>query len=102
MQNARLDESQAGIEIDGRNISTTLMAEGEEKLKSFLMRVKEESENLKLNIRNTKITASGPSTSWQTEGEKVKAVTDFIFLGSKVTVTAAVNLKDNCSLEGKL
>ena len=104
MQNARLDESQAGIEIDGRNISTTLMAEGEEKLKSFLMRVKEESEKpgLRLNIQKTKIRASSLITSWQTEGEKVKAVTDFIFLGSKVTVTAAVNLKDNCSLEGKL
>ena len=94
MQNVRLDESPAGIKIAGRNISnfryaddTTLMAESEEELKSFLMRVKEESEkaDLKLNIQKTKIMASGPITSWQIEGEKVETVTDFIFLGSKIT-----------------
>ena len=94
MQNVRLDESPAGIKIAGSNISnfryaddTTLMAESEEELKSFLMRVKEESEkaDLKLNIQKTKIMASGPITSWQIEGEKVETVTDFIFLGSKIT-----------------
>ena len=85
-----LDESQAGIEIAGRNINniryadaTTVMAESEEELKSLLMRVKEESEraSVKLNIKKTKIMASGPITSWQIEGEKVKGVTDFLFLG---------------------
>ena len=90
MQNARLDEAQAGIKIAGRNINnlryaddTTLMAESEE-LKTFLMKVKEESENvgLKLNIQKTKIMASGPITSWQLDGETVP---DFIFLGSKIT-----------------
>ena len=88
-----LDEAQAGVKIAGRNISnlryaddTTLMAE--EKLKSFLMKVKEESEKggLKLNIQKTKIMAPGPITSWQIDGEKVETVTDFIFLVSKVTV----------------
>ena len=83
MWKAGLDEPQAGIKITGRNINnlryaddTTLMAESEEELKGFLMRVKEESEKagLKLNIKKTKITASGPFTSWQTEGEKVEAV----------------------------
>ena len=92
MQNAALDESQAGIKIAGKNINnlryaddTTLMEESEEELKSLLMRVKEESEKagLKLNIQKTQITASGPITSWQTEEEKVETVTDFIFLGSK-------------------
>ena len=92
MGNARLDESQAGIKIAGKNINnlryaddTTLMEESEEELKSLLMRVKEESEKagLKLNIQKTQITASGPITSWQTEEEKVETVTDFIFLGSK-------------------
>ena len=87
MWNARLDEAQAGIKIAGRNISnlryaddTTLMAENEEELKSLLMRLKEESEKIsvKLSIRNTKVMASGPITSWQIEGEKVEAVTDFI------------------------
>ena len=107
MRNARLDESQVGIKIAGTNINNlryTLMAESEEELKNILIRVKMESEKpgLRLNIQKTKIRASSLITSWQTEGEKVKAVTDFIFLGSKVTVTAAVNLKDNCSLEGKL
>ena len=92
--NVGLDESQVGTKIAWRNINnlrytnyTTLMAESEE-LKSLLMRVKEESEkvSLKLNIRKTKIMASGPITSWQVEGEKVEAVTNFIFLGSQITV----------------
>ena len=95
MQNARLDESQTGIKIAGRNINNlryaddiTLMAESEEELKSLLMRVKEESEKagLKLNIKKTKIMASSPITSWQIDGEKLETVTDFIFLGSKITV----------------
>ena len=92
MQNARLDEAQAGIKISGRNIhnlryadDTTFMAEREEELKSLLMKVKEESEkaDLKLTIQKTKIMASGPITSWQIDGEKMETVTDFIFLGSK-------------------
>ena len=91
MRNAGLEEAQAGIKIDGRNINnlryaddTTLMAESEEELKSFLMNVKEESEKvgLKLNIQKTKIMASGPITSWQIDGE---TVVDFIFGGSKIT-----------------
>ena len=95
MKNARLDEGQAGIKIAGRNINnlryaddTTLMAESEEKLKSLLMKVKEESEKvgLKLNIQKTKIMASGPITPWQIDGETMETVTDFIFLGSKITV----------------
>ena len=95
MQNARLDEAQAGIKISGRNINnlryadeTTLIAKSEEELKSLLMRVKEESEKagLKFNIQKMKITASGPITSWQIEGEKVETMTDFLFLGSKITV----------------
>ena len=90
-----MDESQAGIKIASRNINnlgyvadTTLMAESEEELKSVLMRVKEESEKvgLKLKIQKTKIMASGPITLWQTEGEKLESVTDFIFSGSKITV----------------
>ena len=94
MQNARLDEAQAGVKIAEQSINslryadgTTLMAESEEELKSFLMRVKEESETagLKLNIQKTKIMASGSITSWKIEGEKVKSMTDFIFLGSKTT-----------------
>ena len=94
MGNARLDEAQAGIKISGRNISnlrytddTSLMAESEEELKSLLMKVKEESEKagLKLNIQKTKIMASGPVTSWQLDGETIETVTDFIFLGSKIT-----------------
>ena len=94
MQNARLDEAQAGIKIAGRNINnlryaddTTLMAESEEELKSLLMEVKENSEKpgLKLNIQKTKIMASGPITSWEIDGETVETVTDFIFLGSKIT-----------------
>ena len=92
MRNAGLDEAQAGIKIAGENINnlrygddTTLMAESEEELKSLLMKVKEESEKvgLKLNIRKTKIMASGPTTSWQTDGE---TVADFIFWGSRITV----------------
>ena len=91
MQNAGLDEAQAGIKIPGRNINnlrysdnTILMAESKEKLKSLLMKVKEESTEagLKLNIQKTKIMASGPTTSWQKDGEKMETVTDFIFLGS--------------------
>ena len=88
MQNARLDDSQTGIKIAGRNINnlryadeTTLMAESEDELKSCLMRVKEKSEKagLKFNIQKTKIMASGSITSWQIEREKVEAVTDFLF-----------------------
>ena len=98
MRNIGLDEAvyctQAGIKIAGRNLNnlkyaddTTLMAESEEELKSFLMKVKEESEKvgLKLNIQKTKIMASGPITSWEIDGETVETVTDFIFLGSKIT-----------------
>ena len=94
MQNARLDEAQAGIKIEGRNIynlryadDTTLMAESKEELKSLLMKVKEESENadLKLNIQKTKITASGLITSWQIDGETMEIVRYFILLGSKIT-----------------
>ena len=94
MQNAGLDESQAGIKVSRRNINnlryavdTTLMAESKDDLKSLLMRVKEESEKpgLKLNIQKTKIMAPGPITSWQIDGGKVETVTDLIFLGSKIT-----------------
>ena len=94
MRNAGLDEAQAGIKIARRNINnlryadnTTLMAESEEELKSLLMRVKEESEKvgLRLNIQKTKIMTSGPITSWQIDGETVEIVTDFSFLGSKIT-----------------
>ena len=94
MRNTGLKEAQAGIKIAGRNINnlryaddTTLMAKSEEELKSLLMRVKEESEKagLEFNIQNTKTMASGPITSWQTEGKKVEVVTDFIFLGFKIT-----------------
>ena len=94
MRNLGLEEAQAGIKIAGRNINnlryaddTTLMLESEEEPKSLLMKVKEESENvgLKLNIPTTKIMASGPITSWQIDGETVEAVSDFIFLGSKIT-----------------
>ena len=95
MKNAGLEETQAGIEIAGRNINnlryaddTTLMADNEEELKSRLMKVKEESEKvgLKLNIQKMKIIASGPITSWEIEGETVETMADFIFLGSKITV----------------
>ena len=94
MRNTGLDEAQAGIQIAGRNINnlryaddTTLIAESEEELKSLLMKVKVESENvdLKLNIQKTKIMASGPITSWQIDGETVETVPGFIFLGSKIT-----------------
>ena len=91
MRNAGLEEAQAEIKIARRNIrhadDITLMAESKEELKSLLMKVKEESEkfDLKLNIQKTKIMASGPITSWQTDGETVETVTDFIFLGSKIT-----------------
>ena len=94
MRNAGLEEAQAGIKIVGRDINTlryaddtTLMAESEEELKSLLMKVKEESENvgLKLNIQKTKIIASGPITSWEIDGETVETVSDFIFLGCKIT-----------------
>ena len=93
MRNAGLEEAQAGIKIAGRNINnlryaddTTLMAETEEELKSLLMKVKEESENvgLKLNIQKTKTMASGPITSWQIDGKIMKTVRDFTFLGSKI------------------
>ena len=113
MQNARLDEAQAGIKIAGRNINnlryaddTTLMAENKEELKSLLMKVKEENEKagLKLNIQKMKIMTSSRITSWQIDGETMEIVTDFIFLGSKSLemVTAAMKLKDTCSLEEKL
>ena len=97
MRNAGLEEAQAGIKISGRNINnlryaddTTLMAESEEELKSLLKKVKEESEKvgLKLNIEKTKITASGPITSWQIDGEPVERVSDFIWVGSKITADA--------------
>ena len=102
MRNAQLGEAQAGIKIAGRNINnlryaddTTLTAEREEELKSPLMKVKEESEkvDLKLNIQKTKIMASGPITSWQIEGKKMEAVTDFIFLGSRITVDGDCSCK---------
>ena len=109
MRNTGLKETQAGIKIAGRNINniryaddTTLIAESEEELKSFLMKVKEESEKvgLKLNIQKTKIMASGPITSWEVDGETVETVADFNFGGSKII--AAMKLKDTYSLEGKL
>ena len=93
MRNAGLEEAQAGIKIAGRNINnlsyaddTTLMVESKEELKSLLMKVKEEwKSQFKLNIQKTKIMASGPITSWQTDGETMETVRDFIFLGSKIT-----------------
>jgi len=105
MRNARLNEAQAGIKISGRNINnlryagdTTLMAESEEELKSLLMTVKEESENIgwKLNIQKMKLMVSGPITSWQIDGETMETVTDFIFLGFKITAD------DDCSHEIKM
>ena len=113
MRNAGLEEAEAGIKIARRNINnlryaddTTLMAESEEKLKSLLMKVKEESEKvvLKLNIQKMKITAFGPNRSWQIDGETVATMSDFIFWGSKtlLMVSAAMKLKDAYSLEGKL
>ena len=114
MQNAGLNEGQAGIKIAGRNINnlrheddTTLMAESEVELKSLLKKVKEESENvgLKLNIQKMKTMASGPITSWQIDGETMETVTDFILGGAPKSlqmVTAAMKLKDSCYLEEKL
>ena len=100
IQNAELDEAQAGIKNAGRNINnfryaddTTLMAESEEELKSLMMKVKEErgKVGLKLNIQKTKIMASGPITSWQIDGETMATVTDFIFLGSKIIADGDCN-----------
>ena len=112
MRNAGLEEAQAGIKIAGRNINnlryaddTTFMAESEEELKSLLMSVKVESEKvgLKFNIQKTKITASGPITSWERDGETVETVSDFILGGPKSLqmVIAAMKLKDAYSLEEK-
>ena len=113
MQNARLDEAQAGIKIEVRNINnlryaddSILMAESEEGLKSLLMKLKEETEKVgsKLNIQKIKIMASSPITAWQIDGEVMETVADFLFLGSKSLqmVTAAMKLKDAYSLEEKL
>ena len=113
MQNAKLDEAQAGIKIAGRNINnlrypddTTLTAESEEELKSLLMKVKVESEKvgLKLNIQKMKIMASGPITSWKIDGESEETVSDFILGAPKSLqiVTTAMKLKDAYSLEEKL
>ena len=113
MRNAGLDEAQAGIKIARRNINnlrhaddTTLMAESKEELKSLLMKVKEESEKagLKFNIQKTKIMASGPITSWQIDGETMKQWETLFFWAQKSLqmVTAAMKLKDACSLEEKL
>ena len=104
MRNAGLDEAQAGIKIARRNINnpryaddTTLMAESEEELNGLLMKVKEsEKADLRLNIQNTKIMASSPITSWQIDGETMETVTNFIFLGSKITADG------NCSHEIKI
>ena len=107
LRNAGLDELQAGIKISRRNVNslryaddTTLMAESKEELKSlFLMRVKEESERagLRLNIKKTKIIASSPITSWQIEGERVEAETDFLFVGSVITVDGGCSHENNKS-----
>ena len=114
MRKVGLEEAEAGIKIARRNINnlryaddTTLMAEREEELKSLLMKLKEESENvgLKLNIQKTKIMASCPITSWEIDGETMKTVSDFIFWGAPKSlqmVTAAMKLKDTYSLEEKL
>ena len=112
MQNDTLDESQAGIKIARRNISnlryaddTTLMAESEEELNTLLMKEKSEKAGLKFNIQKMKIMASSSITSWQIEGETMEIVTDFIFGGAPKSlqmVTAAMKLKDACSLEEKL
>ena len=105
MRNARLGESHTGIQISGRNINdlryaqdTTLMAESKEELKSLLMKVKEENEKagLKPNLQKTKIMASNPIISWQIDGETMKTVTDFLFLGSKITADG------DCSHEIKI
>ena len=113
MRKVGLEEAQAGIKIAGRNINnlsyaddTTLKAESEEKLKSFLMKVKEESEKvgLKLNIQKTKIMASGPITSWEIDGETVETVSDFIFWGSKIIADGdcTYEFKRCLLLEGRL
>ena len=113
MRNTGLEETEAEIKITRRNINnlryaddTTLMAESKEELKSLLMKVKKESEKagLKLNIQKTKIMASGPITPWQTDGETMERVTDFIFWAPKSLqiVTAAMKVKDACPLEEKL
>ena len=113
MWSAGLDEAQAGIKTARRNINnlryaddTTLMGESEEELKSLLMKEKEESEKvgLKLNIEKMKTTASGPITSWEIDGETVETVSDFIFLGSKITADGDCSheIKRRFSLEGKL
>ena len=112
MKDAGLEEAQAGIKIAGRNVNnlryaddTTLMAESEEELKSLLLKVKEESEKvgLKLNIQKMKIMASGPITSWQIDGETEETVSDFIFLGSKITADGDCSHEiKRHSLEGKL
>ena len=113
MQNARLDEAQAGVKIAGRNISnlryaddTTLMAESEEELKNLLMKVKEETEKvgLKLSIQKTKVMASGPITSWEIDDKTVETVIDFILGAPKSLqmVITAMKSKDACSLEEKL
>ena len=111
MQNAGLENSQAGIKIARRNVNNlrdtdgnTLMAESEGQLESLLRRVKEESEKagLKLNIQKTKIMASSPITSWQIDGGKVETVTHFILGGSKLTIDGDYSYEDACFLEGKL
>ena len=112
MRSAGLEEAQAGIKITGRSINnlryaddTTLMAESEKELKSLLMKVKVESEKVgsKLNFQKTKIMASGPIISWQIDGERMETVTDFIFLGSRITVDGDCSLEmKRYSLEGKL
>ena len=113
MRSAGLEEAQAGIKIARRNINnlryaddTTLIAESKEELKSLLMKVKEESEKvgLQLSFQKTKIMASGPITSWQIDGETVETVSNFIFLGSKITADGicSMKVKDTYSLEGKL
>ena len=112
MRNTGLEETQAGIKIAGRNINnlryaddTTLMAESEEELKSLLLKVKEESEKvgLKLDIKKTKIMASGPITSWDVDEETVETVADFIFLGSKITADGDCSHEiKRHSLKGKL
>ena len=112
MQNARLDEAQARMRITGRNIhnliyadDTTLMAESKQELKNLLMKVKAESKKagLKLNIQKTKIVASCPITSWQIDGETMETVTDFIFMGSKITADGDCSheIKRLLLLEGK-
>ena len=107
MRNAGLEEAQAEIKIAGRNINklryaddNTLIAESEEAIKSLLMKVKESNNvGLKLNIQKTKIMKSSLITSWEIDGEKVETVSDFIFFGSNVTVTAAMKLRNTCSLD---